>query len=426
MKLEISENLRLVLQTIEERGHLAFVAGLDLCNIFLNRNQHLCTVFTTADNDEIRRIFRKCVEKDSCMAVSCGNMTYYIEHIDDIESLVEDMHFSMYSIYYSLSLGIVDNYGGVADIERKIVRCIGDYEKYFAINPILMVRTVAIAATLGFCIDDETKRALKKYAVFLKGVRLDLLLPEINKILLSDNPDYIKILNETMLLRFIMPHLSACFGEPQRNKYHIYDVGEHIMHAVKNIRADKVLRWAALLHDIGKPLTSTTDDNGIIHFYGHHKESKNIAEGLLRKFRMDSDSISDILILIENHDVRIEPTVTMVKRLMSKTGPELFLKLMELQEADNKAKNADYFAAKKNKIEAIKRVYNEVIEANEPYMISHLMINAKDLAKLGLKRGRMTTDLLKTLLNEVIVNPSLNNREYLIKRAHQIRIRGSR
>ena len=426
MRLEISENLRFVMKSIEDRGYSTFVAGAELCDMFLGKNQHLFTVFTTAENDEIRRIFKKCNEKDGCITFSHSNTTYSIEHIDEIDSLLKNMNFSIHSMYYSLSLGIVDNHGGAADIENKIVRCIGDYEKHFAINPILMLRTVALAASLGFSIDDETKKALKKYAVFLKGIRLDLILPEINRILLSDNPDYIKILNETMLLRFIMPQLSVCFGEPQRNKYHIYDVGEHIMHAVKNIRADKVLRWAALLHDVGKPLTSTTDENGIIHFYGHHKESKNIAEGLLRKFRMDSDSISDILILIENHDVRIEPTVTMVKRLMSKTGPELFLKLMELQEADNKAKNADYFTAKKNKIEAIKKVYNDVIEANEPNMISHLMINAKDLAKLGLKRGRMTTDLLKTLLNEVIVNPSLNNRDYLIKRARQIKMRGGR
>ncbi len=424
MQFKMPDDFSFVLESFDECGFKAYIAGEDLFQLILGRTLHLCTILTTAQISDVKKSFKKCVDNGIDVRLTYDNTTYKIEHIDSVTDVLKESVFSVHTMYYSIKKGLVDNCGAMGDIENKVIRCVNDYEKYFAMNPVLMVKAVALCASFGFDLDKDTKREIRRHAVFLRKVRGDSLLPEINKILLSENPDYIRILNETMLLRFIMPQLAACFGEPQRNRYHIYDVGEHIMHAVKNVRADKVLRWAALLHDVGKPFTSTTDDNGIIHFYGHHKESKSIAEGLLHKLRMDTESISDILILIENHDVRIEPTLPMVKRLMSKTGPELFLKLMELQEADNKAKNMNYFKTKKAKIDAIRHVYGIVIESNEPYMINHLIINAKDLAKIGLKKGKMTNDLLRCLLGEVIVNPSLNNREYLIKRARQIKAHG--
>lgn len=419
MRLIIPEDVSLVMNIFVRNNVEVFLAGEEICNLILGREQHLYNLYTVASHDDVKKFLRKYTEINDELIITCANNTYRIVHVDKLDDINSNCIFSIFSMIYSLQKGLVDKFNAMADIECHIIRCIGEYEKVFAISPVMILRSIVLCAKYGFTLDDGTKREIKRYAVFLRKLRGDVLLPELNEILLSNNPDYIKIMHETMLLRVIMPQLAACFGEKQRNKYHIYDVGDHIMHTVKTVKADKVLRWAALLHDVGKSVTSSVDDNGVIHFYGHHKESKNIADSLLHKFRMDVESISDILILIENHDVRIEPNVITVKKLMSKTGPELFLKLMDLQEADNKAKNPVYFPAKKAKIDAIRRVYYDVIKSNEPYMISHLMITSKDISKQGLKKGKMTSDILRMLLGEVIVNPKLNNRDYLIKKVRQ-------
>ena len=142
-----------------------------------------------------------------------------------------------------------------------------------------------------------------------------------------------------------------------------------------------------------------------------------IANDLLHKLRMDRDSIHDILVLTENHDVHMEPSATAVKRMLARTGEPLFFKLLELQEADNMAKNPLYISDRLAKIRKVRERAQQIILEGQPYMVSQLQINGRDLIKLGYKAGREIGDTLKFLLDEVLINPSLNNREYLIKRA---------
>jgi tRNA nucleotidyltransferase (CCA-adding enzyme) len=214
-----------------------------------------------------------------------------------------------------------------------------------------------------------------------------------------------------------MPQLDICFGEPQKNKYHIYDVGEHIMCAVKNTPNDYILRWAALLHDVGKPCCSSTDNNGIIHFYGHHHESRLIADDILYKYGIDRDAAKDILILIENHDVRVDPNPVSVKKMMCRTGDELFEKLMVLQTADNMAKNPKYFTEKYRRINEALKTSRLIKENNEPFQYSQLKINSRDIQRLGSRPGRETNDIMRALMDEVINEPTRNTREYLMQRA---------
>jgi tRNA nucleotidyltransferase (CCA-adding enzyme) len=260
----------------------------------------------------------------------------------------------------------------------------------------------------------------------IKKVSSERILEELNKILLSDNPDYFRLLHELGLLRYILPQLDVCFGEMQKNKYHIYDVGEHIMQTVKNTPTDLITRWAAIMHDIGKPCCSSTDSNGIIHFYGHHRESRRITVDVLHKLRMDSDSIHDIAVLVENHDVRVEPAAPAVKRMMARTGAPLFEKLLALQLADNKAKNPKHFPDKQAKIKAAHNVYEEILAEGQPYIVSDLVVNGRDLIKIGYRPGRAIGDALKLLMDEVIINPELNKREYLLKKAAEMRKQLSR
>ena len=132
-------------------------------------------------------------------------------------------------------------------------------------------------------------------------------------------------------------------------------------------------------------------------------------------------SRKSILMLIENHDIRIDANPVNVKRVMARLGEELFSKLLILQEADNRAKNPKFLADKLSKLNDVRVIYRKVLSERQPYLSGDLVINGRDLIKIGFRAGREIGDTLHLLLDEVLINPSLNNREYLMMRAKQLR-----
>ncbi len=442
MNLVLPDSVINILSRLQQGGFSAFVAGGAVRDMLMDKTPHDYDIATSAKPKDVKAMFARTVDtgiKHGTVTV-VENKTGYevttfrrdgeyadgrhpssVSFVDDVREDCARRDFTINAMMYSPDTGILDYFGGRNDIKRRLIRCVGEPERRFKEDALRMLRAVRFSAALSFKIEDSTWKAIKKCAVLIKKVSSERIAEEINKILLSENPDYIRKLHECGLLRYIMPELERCFGEPQKNKYHIYDVGEHIMHTVKNVPADMTLRWAALMHDIGKPVCSSTGANGIIHFYGHHRESCKIAVDLMHRLRIGADTIRDAAVLVENHDVRVEPSQSAVKRMMSRTGEALFEKLMLLQTADNMAKNPKHFPEKKKRIDSAYQIYKEVLAERQPYLVSHLAINGKDLLSLGCRHGREIGDTLKKLIDEVIINPSLNNREYLIRRAKEYR-----
>ncbi len=431
-----------IIEKINKAGYEAYIAGGAVRDTLMGRTPHDYDIATSAPPEVIKRLFSRTIDtgiKHGTVTVVCNKTGYEVtvfrrdgkycdgrrpESVEFVTDVREDCmrrDFTINAMMYSPETGILDLCGGREDIDKRIIRCVGEPEKRFTEDALRMLRAVRFRAVLGFDIEAETERAIKKYAVLIKKVSKERILEELNKILLSEHPDFIRDLHRLGLLKFIIPQLDKCFGEPQRNKYHIYDVGEHIMQTVKNTPPDLILRWAALLHDTGKPCCPSTDANGIIHFYGHHRESRRIAADVLHRLHMDTASIKDIALLVENHDYRVEPSFAAVKRMMSKTGDELFEKLMLLQKADNLAKNPKHYPEKLKRINSAMSIYRQVIASNQPYRISDLVVNGSDLMKAGYKQGREIGDTLKSLLDEVIIDPELNTRSRLIRRAAEMK-----
>ena len=442
MEFELKEDVVNILSRLRREGFKSYVAGGAVRDLLMGNAPHDYDIATSARPEEVKRIFEKTIDtglKHGTVTVVYNKVGYEIttfrsdgeyrdgrhpesvRYVTDAREDCRRRDFTINAMMYSPDEGIIDCFGGREDIKRKTIRCVGKPERRFREDALRMLRAVRFSAVLSFEIDEYTKRAIRKCAPLIRRVSSERILEELNKILLSDNPDYFRELHKLGLLQFIIPQLEKCFGEPQRNKYHIYDVGEHIMHTVKNTPRDFTLRWAALMHDIGKPCCSSTDNAGIIHFYGHHRESRRIAVDVLHRLRMDNESIKNIAVLVENHDVRVEPLPAAVKRTMARCGAPLFEKLLLLQRADNMAKNEKYYPEKLKRIEAVTRIYNEILAEDQPYLISQLVINGGDLIKLGYRPGRVIGDTLKSLTDEVIINPKLNNREYLLNRATQMK-----
>lgn len=440
MDFELPDGVINILSRLEEGGFSAFVAGGAVRDILMNKTPHDYDIATSAKPLEVKNIFGHTIDtgiKHGTVTVVQNKTGYEVttfrmdgEYSDGrhpqrvcfVKDAREDCgrrDFTINAMMYNPNVGILDYFGGRKDLERGIIKCVGEPERRFKEDALRMLRAIRFSAVLSFKIEDKTWKAIKRCAVLIKRVSSERILDEVNKILLSENPDYIKKLHKCGLLQYIMPEVERCFGEPQKNKYHIYDVGEHIMHTVKSTPPDMVLRWAALMHDIGKPCCSSTDQNGIIHFYGHHRESCKLAVDLLHRLRMDNDTIKEVSILVENHDVRVESSQPAVKRMMARTGEKLFEKLMILQTADNMAKNPEHFLEKKSRIDSAYRIYKEILAERQPYLVSHLAISGKDLIHMGYRPGREIGDMLKRLIDDVIIDPTLNNREYLLKMAKE-------
>ncbi len=437
MYIQIPDDISSIMDKIRAAGSTAYLYGDAVRDCILGKTPTEYKIATNARPDEIKALFTRTIDtsaQSGAVTVIIGKSGYEVITFkkdtqngmvfsDDPRDECLRADFTINAMLFDRFEGLTDYFGGQRDIQLHLIRCIGHPERRFGEDPIMMLRAVRLKAALNFRIDRFTEKIIKKCAVMIKKVNPVRIADELNKILLSDNPGCIRDLHRLGLLTHIMPQLEACFGEPQKNKYHIYDVGEHIMHTIENTPNDHTLRWAALLHDIGKPCCPSTDPNGTIHFYGHHRESRRIAMDILHRFKMDPQSIHDIALLVENHDYRVDPNYTSVKRMMSKTGEELFEKLLLLQKADNMSKNPKHYPEKRNRINSALALYKEIIATKQPYKISDLAVNSSDLLKLGYRQGREISDTLRSLLDEVIIKPELNTRVYLMNRATEMRKR---
>lgn len=290
--------------------------------------------------------------------------------------------------------------------------------KMFCENPVLMLDAICSVSETGGSMSESIKNGIRENSANIKYASRVNVRDSIEKIIMSQNADVgINLMFECGLLKYILPQLDRCFYEPQRNKYHIYNVGEHIVNAVVSAPPVPVVRWAALFHDIGKPLCSSCDASGIIHFYGHHIESVKIANDICHKFSFDSEMRREICTLVEYHDVHFEATEKGVKRALCRLGEQLFVRLLYLQEADAKAKSPKYYNDKKSILEKLHQIRARVISNGEPYRYSDMAIGKRDLIKMKYRAERQMKDVMKVLFDEIIENPSLNNREYLLKRA---------
>ena len=442
MQMIISDGARAVLAKLYAAGYDAYVVGGAVRDSVMGKAPHDYDIATNALPQQVKTVFKTTIDtglSHGTVTVVEGGVGYEVttyrqesgysdsrhpDSVSFVDSIIEDLRrrdFTINAMCCRPETCVCDYFGGLSDIAARLVRTVGNPEERFCEDALRMLRAVRFAAVLGFEIEESTAAAIRKCAVLIRKVSAERILGEMNKILLSDNPMYIMKMHELGLLRYILPELDRCFDTPQRNKYHIYNVGEHILYATAATEKDLTLRWAALLHDIGKPSCMSTDANGIIHFYGHHKDSVILAKDILHRLRVDNDSTRDILALIENHDVRIEPTPPAVKRMLAKLGDKLFLSLLSIQIADNRAKSEKFLPDKLRKIEEVRAVYENVVAEGQPYLLSDLVVNGRDLIKLGFKAGREIGDTLKLLLGEVVISPELNNREYLLRRARELR-----
>ena len=205
---------------------------------------------------------------------------------------------------------IIDYVDGQGDIEKKIIRTIGDPDKRFREDYLRMIRAIRFAANLDFTIDGATQRAIEANAARIKEISAERLQEELGKILTRGGAHRgLEIMAQTGILRAILPEVDKMRGIAQPPRFHPEgDVWRHtflmleILSAQKSPDINPSLAWGTLLHDVGKPVTRAEDENGV-HFYGHVQQGEKIADGIMQRLRFSRAQREAVLTLIHYHMV---------------------------------------------------------------------------------------------------------------------------
>ncbi|MDO8685194.1 MAG: HD domain-containing protein [Clostridiales bacterium] len=337
-------------------------------------------------------------------------------------SISEDLlrrDFTINAMAYHPARGLFDPFNGIDDIALRLIRTCGDPFARFKEDALRMLRAVRFAAVLDFDIEENSLAAIKSnkaLAGLIDNISAERLRDELTKLLISQNSGKFALLYECGILDHILPEIVPCFSTPQNTPHHICNVICHILLSVAVIEPLPHLRWAMLLHDIAKPETRTTDQDGIDHFYGHAAKGKIIAETVLRRLKFDNQSISLISKLVEFHGLNIETTTTGVKKtvkMIAGAGID-FLELMKVREADKRAQNPAMLAPKLEKIVKLREIYMEILAEGSCISLNNLAIDGNDLLAYGIPEGPEIGRILNDLLELVLENPALNEKSILI------------
>ena len=435
MILEIPKNAETILHILEKAGYEAYVVGGCVRDSILGRIPDDWDITTSAKPEQVKALFHRTVDT----GLQHGTVTVLMEkegyevttyrvdgeyedgrHPKEVTftaSLEEDLKrrdFTINAMAYNPSSGLVDLFGGLEDIERKIIRCVGDPLERFTEDALRIMRAVRFSAQLGFDIEEETRKALKVLAPNLKHVSAERIQVELVKLLMSPHPDYLRVAYEAGITAEFLPEFDACMTTSQNTPHHCYTVGEHILHSLCHVRADKVLRITMLLHDIGKPVVRKTDENGRDHFKMHGNAGEKMAAQILRRLKFDNDTIRKVTRLVKWHDDRPEGTTKAVRRAVNRIGEDLFPYYLEVQQADMLAQSDYRRAEKQERLDKVKEAYETILNENQCVSLKTLAVTGKDLIEAGYKPGREIGETLNRLLEVVLADPQKNQKEILL------------
>lgn len=315
---------------------------------------------------------------------------------------------------YNETAGLVDVFGGIRDLEDKIVRCVGEPRERFTEDALRILRAVRFSAQLGFSIEEDTKKAAGELADTLKNISAERIQTELIKLLVSKHPQYLKTAWELGITKVVLPEFDVMMETAQNNKHHCCTVGEHTLKALEYVGADKIQRLSVLFHDMGKPEKRTTDEQGTDHFYGHPEVSCKMTSKILRRLRFDNDTIRNVTELVRCHECAWECTPKSIRRVLSRMDAGLFPALLEIRRADVMAQSEYHREEKLERLELSRRIYEEILEKQECFSIKDLAVSGKDLIAAGMKPGREIGETLNRFLELVLEEPSKNTKDYLL------------
>ena len=337
----------------------------------------------------------------------------WVEFVPDIREDLARRDFTVNAIAYSPSRGYVDPFGGRADLQSGILRCVGEPKKRFREDALRILRGMRFAARFGFLPEPATQDAMIGLAPLTDALARERVYQELSGFLLK--AEVSDLLRFAPILAQVIPELSPTLGFLQHSPHHAYDVFTHTAHVTAAVAPVLSLRWAALLHDIGKVPCFSQDENGRGHFKGHAQVSAQMADAVLHRLHAPTQLRETAVWLIDHHMTVLQPEEALLRRSLSRYGRERLELLLCLQEADMKGKGTREHE-NSQRYPRLREILSQLDAQEGRLTLKSLKINGNDLIALGMT-GRQIGDCLNRLLEQVLSGSLENEKSALIQAA---------
>jgi len=340
----------------------------------------------------------------------------WVEFVGNVEADLARRDFTVNAIAYCPEEGYIDPWGGREDLKNHILRAVGDPAARFTEDALRILRGVRFAVRFGLTPDDDTREAMFRLAPLMENLARERVFDELCKLLpllkAADLKYFAPIITQ------VIPELAPSVDFNQHSPHHAYDVFTHTAFVVESVPAELALRWAALLHDAGKPVSFTRDETGRGHFKGHAIISAQMAEEILHRLKAPTVLREQVVFLVEHHMLPLEPDKKLLRRRLGKYGVDTVYRLLALQEADfgskgtGKPEEGVIFAQ-------VRQLMEQILAEDACLAVKDLAVNGSDLLAMGFAPDPKLGQCLAYLLEQVQDETIPNEKDALLQAAKQ-------
>lgn len=427
------------IEILEKGGFEAYAVGGCVRDSLLLKEPHDWDLCTSAEPCEICEAFKGYHVIET--GLQHGTVTVRIEHksieittfrsdgeytdhrrpqnVQFVKSLKEDLSrrdFTINALCFSEKSGIVDLFGGREDLEKRVIRCVGEPEKRFDEDALRILRALRFASLLGFEIEEKTAQAIHGMKGLLKEISAERIREELLKLLCGRG--VFAVLDKYRdVLAEIIPEIKEQFDFCQCNPHHCYDIYTHTLKTVENVKERADLRLVMLFHDIGKPRVFKLDENGVGHFKKHPSVSAEMANEILRRLKFDNKTREYVVAQIVEHDNRFLAERKSVRRFIAKYGYDFFYDHLEIRRADTLAQSGYNREGKLFDLNKKREIGDELISQKAELSKKDLKIDGRVLIEAGYPQGKALKVILEGCLEAVVDEKVENDRDELLKYA---------
>ena len=340
----------------------------------------------------------------------------WVRFVPTIEQDLARRDFTVNAMAWSPYRGFADPFGGRSDLEKKVLRAVGDPAARFQEDSLRILRGLRFSVRYGLVPEENTFRAMKEKRHLMENLARERVFEELCKLLVLVKDE--DLLRFAPILAAVIPELEPMIGFDQHSPYHAYDLYRHTACVTGSLPADLTLRWAGLLHDTGKIATFTRDSDGRGHFYGHAKVSAQIANRVLLGLKAPTKLRENVTELIGLHMTKIEPEKKVVRRWLSRLGQDTMEQLLTLQRSDMGSKGTGKDRGMEQ-FSRLRQLMDEIRADRGCLSLKGLAVNGHDLMALGFQ-GQEIGICLNTLLEQVLDEKLPNERTALLATAKEM------
>ncbi len=440
--MDLPEYVTELISRLEEHGFSAYVVGGCVRDACLGLTPHDYDMCTSATPEQIRAVFEDypmylAGEKHGTVSIICGKevveiTTYrtesgytdnrhpdHVAFVSDIEQDLARRDYTVNAMAWSPSRGFADPFGGREDLKNKILRTVGNPEARFREDSLRILRGARFSVRFGLTPEPETRQAMFRLTPLMDNLARERVFDELCRFLpLASAED---LLTFAPIITQVIPELQPTLGFDQRNPHHAYDLYTHIAHVVEHSPGTLHLRWAALLHDVGKPATFSVDEQGCGHFYGHDEVSARMADDILHRLKAPSHLREQAVWIIAHHMMPLEADRRLLRRRVRQYGMARTRDLLSQEYADFSSKGV-HTADDGAHFAQIRSILDELEQEDACLKLSDLAVSGTDLLSIGYAPGKQLGQCLNHLLNLVVDEVLPNQKEPLLEEAEKRRL----